>query len=177
MTIKQTLKKLNLKKGFTMIELLVYCAGLILIIGSISLLIYNMYNFYRDTTISPRVDRAGIALIDRLTKDVRTGSSINLAESSLNVTTGTLTLNSKSGSTDIVKKYYLENERVLYQENGGATEYLSPSDMNISALRFIQISTPLSQAIRFEVDITYNTKDGLETRSYDGVAILRHSYE
>ena len=49
--------------------------------------------------------------------------------------------------------------------------------MNISKFLFTQIVTPVSYAVRYEVDVTYEKDGETVTKTYPGLAILRHSYE
>lgn len=167
----------NRIRGFTLVELLIYAAGMIILLGVIITLIYNIYNIYRDATIGPRVDRIGISLIDRITKDVRTGISVDLSQSSLNVPAGSLTLNAQIGPTLITKNIRLNDGRLTYQETGLGEYDLTPDNVTISRFLLNQINTPISDALRFEIEIMYNTRNGIETKQFDGVAVLRHSYE
>ena len=164
-------------KGFTVIELLVYTAGMVILLIAISTILFYFYDWYRLTTAPARADRVGVALVDRIVKDIRTGTSINLGQSQLNTPTGSLSITAHVSGADVTKYFEVINERVHYSENGSAAIQLSPGPLSVSRFYFAQITTPISQAIRVEVDITFNTKDGTETRSYNGVAILRHFYE
>jgi len=165
------------KNGFTTIELLVYVAGMVVLMLAIGTLIYSMYNFYRDATIGPRVDRIGISVVDRITKDIRTGVSINTELSRFNVPTGAISMNAQSGASLLTKYFELIDGRVVYIENGGSTQYLTPDDISVSNFYLTPISTPISQAVKYNIDITYTSR-GVETiKNFTGVAILRHSYE
>jgi type II secretory pathway pseudopilin PulG len=174
MTINQS----NRKKGFTLIELLIYSSAMVLLIGAIAFLIMNLYSLYKDLTVAPRVDRVGITIVDRVLKDIRTGSSINLSQSSLGVATGNLNINSKVSGIDTIKKFsFHQDARITYQEDDGTINFLSPQDLYISRLRFDHLNTDISEGIRVDLEITYNTRDGLKTKNFIGFAILRQSYE
>jgi hypothetical protein len=158
--------------------MLFYALGMVIILGSIIFLIVNLYSLYKELTITPRVDRVGITIVDRIVKDIRTGDAINLSESNLGTATGNITINSKEASVDVIKKFnFEESARITYQENDGVIGFLSPQDMYISRLRFDQVAADISQGIRVDLEISYNTRDGLKTKNFVGFAILRHSYE
>lgn len=167
----------NKKSGFSIMELLVYAFGAVVLLASIIYLILEMYSLYKQMTVVPRVDRTGIAIVDRIVKDIRSGDTINLSESDLSVSTGQITINSKVGTNDVIKKFAYDNGRVSYQENSGTINYLSPQDVSISKLEFIHMTTPISQSVRIDLAITYKIKDETYTKNYIGFAILRHSYE
>lgn len=165
------------KKGFSLVEILIYVAGMVLIIGLVGFLISQIYGIYREITVEQRIDRVGISVVDFMTREIRRGEYINIGESILNVANGTLSLNTIESGNDIKKVFSIDNNRVAYEIDDGGIEYLSPENLNVTGLSFTQIVTPISTAIRYNLDIEYNTKDGLQTRSYNGLAILRYSYD
>jgi hypothetical protein len=65
----------------------------------------------------------------------------------------------------------------MYQENDGSLVPLTPDDMTVSRFLLSHITTPISEAVRFELEITFTTDDGAETRTFTGLAILRQSYD
>jgi len=164
-------------KGFTLIELVIYVAGMVLLLSAVTTLIYSTFVFYKGTVIAPRVDRIGISVVDRITKDIRTGVSYNADLSQFNVPTGALSLNAQTDSTTLTKYFALVSGRLIYQEDSGAIQYLTPDDISVSNFIITPIQTPVSTAMHFQIDIGYTTNDGDKLRSYSGVAILRHSYE
>jgi hypothetical protein len=181
MIIKTTpdkkVKNTNLAKGFTLLEVIFYVLGTLLVLSVLSFSIIHMYRFYKDLTIVPRADRIGTNLVDRIVKDIRTGKSVDLSASELEIPTGSITINSIENSTDLIKYFQLNSGRIIYQENGGTIEYLSPNDMSVSKLYLTQILTPISQAIRVEIQITFERAGEQIIRTYSGISILRRTYE
>jgi len=165
------------KKGFTIIELVIYSAGMLALLTVIIGLIIYMYGFYRDTTVGPRVDRIGVSVTDRITKDIRTGVSFNPDQSVFGSQTGELSLNAQSGETTLTKYIALQNNRLVYQENDGTVLYLTPADLTVSNFYLTSISTPVSEAVHFSIGIDFEKAKETYTRIYSGSAILRHSYE
>lgn len=158
-------------------ELVVYAGGMAALLVVITGLIFQFYKVYRELTIEPRVDRVAIAIMDRIGKDMRTGQSINLSQSQLGVAVGSLSIQARADDVVLEKYFALQNGRIIYQENDGTVYFLSPADISASKFMVNQINTPISDAIRFEVEFTFKTKNGTKSKSYTGVAILRHSYE
>ncbi len=169
--------KINRKKGFSLIEMLFYTAGLVIVLGAIIYLLMQMYGLYKKLTIEPRVDRVGIAIIDRIVRDVRTGDSIDLSNSELDTDAGTLMVSSFENEVSIAKKFAYDSERVTYTENAGTANFLTPDDMRVTRLYFAQSTSTVSQAMKVELDITYTADKETKTKSFNGFAILRHSYE
>ena len=166
------------QKGFTLLETIIYIGGLILLLGAILGFLASTYDWYRNAIIGSRVDGVGVAMADNLIRSIRSGESVNPTGTAFGTTTGSLSLNAlDASSTAIIKKYALASGRMTYQENSGSVQYLSPSDITISRLYFTDIATPISEAVKFDIDITYNLKGVSQTRTYSGVAVMRNSYE
>ncbi len=157
-------------------ETLVYAGGLILLLSAMLTLLLATYDWYRNTTVGSRVDQVALTLADRIERDIRTGQNTNLGNSSFNTNSGALSINALIGSAVVVKKYTLVNGRITYQENGGTTQYISPADITVSRFYLTDILTGVSEAIKFDIDITYSTKTGTTSRTYSDIAIMRNSY-
>jgi hypothetical protein len=167
----------NKNKGFTLIETIVYAAGIVLILGAISAFLFYMYDWYRNVTIVPRIDRIGVSMVDRISREVRTGATINTSESDFSTSTGSITFTTSPTPTATTTYFGLENGRIAYKINGGATEYISPSDITITSLYLTNASSPQSSYIKIDMTITYNLKGQVQNRTYSGLAILRQSYQ
>ncbi|MDO8430363.1 MAG: hypothetical protein Q7S72_00010 [Candidatus Taylorbacteria bacterium] len=165
------------KRGFTLVETLFYIAGLVLLLLVISTILLYMYDWYRVVTIGPRVEQVGLTLVDKITRDIHGSGVIDTAQSSLNTTNGALALTGTLDSVPVTRRFSLLNGCVAYQQNGGVATCLSPNGMTVTRLLFIQADTPISTAVKFDIDIAYRTKQGTTTKIYSGFAILRQSYE
>ncbi len=60
---------------------------------------------------------------------------------------------------------------------GDMDTLMTPEDILVSKFLFTQIVTPISYAVRFEMDLTYSERGKLVTKTYPGLVILRRSYE
>ena len=165
------------QKGFTLVELLVYMSGLLVLGSVLILMIVQFYGLYKEIIVVPRADRVGLLLVDRITKDIRSADSIDVFESQFGTTNGVLKLTEKIGENIITKTFSVENGRVQYQEDSNPPMFLSSSDFTVSNFNFTFVQTEVSQAIRFNLELQFNSKGGLDTRTYTGFAILRESYE
>jgi hypothetical protein len=165
------------EKGFTLVEVLVYAAGLIILLSAMVTLLFYMYGWYRSVTIGPRSDQVGTFLVTKIEGDIRGANSINLSQSVFGSATGAISVTSTINSISTTTYYALQNGHLINQINGGASSYVSPSEMTISAFTLNQITTSVSSAVRFEIDVAYLTKSGTTTNAYYGLAILRQSYQ
>lgn len=168
-------KKYNKERGFSLVELLIYTAGMVILISVLMLMVVKIYGVYKQTTLGPRADRTGLIILDRILKDIRSGQSINLGQSFLGVPDGKVRIVTTENSSRIYKVYFLNGGRVYYQEwtEDVLLWPLSPSDMKVTKLQFEYLTTGISEGVRVEIDITFNNGDELVTKEYDGFAILR----
>jgi hypothetical protein len=167
----------DIRKGFSTLELLFYVVGMTVTLAVIFYLITSMYSFYRNLTVEPRVSRVAGIVLDRITKDVRSGQSINLSGSQFNVSTGQITINAKENGVDISKVFSYDEGRITYQEAGGEINYLTPDDLSVSNFNITHVTSPISEGVRIELEITYDLEEEPTTREFSSFVILRHSYE
>ncbi len=162
--------------GFTLVELLVYVAGLLALGTVMVVMIVQFYILYKEIIAIPRADRAGLALVDQITKEIRSADSIDAINSQFGTTNGVLDLDSVINGVITEKKFFVQNGRVQFQ-NGTTITSLSPKDLTVSNFNFTYVTTSVSEAVRFNLELQFQTKNATETKSYTGFAILRESYE
>ncbi|MBU6231311.1 MAG: hypothetical protein KGI45_00470 [Patescibacteria group bacterium] len=164
------------KNGFTLVEVLVYIFGLVLLVGAISGFLYYVYGWYRAVTVAPRADQVAISLITKLEYDLHSGSTISTITSASSAQ-GSTTIVSTVNSVSTTTTYALVGNRMTWQQNGGPIEYLTPSDISVTGFYLTKLTTPESTAVRFEIDLSYDSSHATTTTAYDGLAILDQSYQ
>jgi competence protein ComGC len=121
-------------KGFTLVELLIYIAGLLVLGSILSMLIVQFYSIYKEIVAIPRADRTALLIVDRITKEIRSADQIDVLESQFGVTAGVLDLDSITDSVTTEKKFYVENGVAKYQEDSDTPINLSSKDFTVSIL-------------------------------------------
>jgi hypothetical protein len=169
--------KRNFEKGFTLVELIVYMAGLLALGSVLIVMIMQFYGLYKEVIAIPRADRTGLLLIDTLTKEIRSARAIDVIDSQFNTTNGVLSLISNKDETEIKKKFFIQDGKVYSQINSNTLESLTGSTFTVSNLHFYFVPTNVSQGVRFVIELQYEARDGIQTKMYSGFAILRESYE
>ncbi len=172
-----TIKRTNSQKGFSLVELMIYVAGLLVLSAVLSVLTVQFYKIYQEIVAVPRADRTALLVMDRLTKEIRAGDAIDTTESLFNTPSGVLELDVMEEGTSIEKRFYVEDGIIKYSENGGAATNLSPRDLRVTNFNFTLVTTDISQAVRITMEIEYDSRDEVDSKSYTGFAILRESYE
>lgn len=165
-------------RGLTIIELLIYTAVVAFIVAAVGIAVQSAYQFYGELTTTPRVDRVGISIVEQVIRDVRTGNDVILEESTFGVAVGSLAILVPSGESSTIEKHLaVDNGRMMYWEDDGTPQAFTPDDISVSRFLLTHITTPESEAVRVELELTFELSSGTQTRQYSGVAILRRSYE
>ncbi len=171
------IKDISKQKGFTLLELLLYVSGLLILGTIIVTLIVQFYSLYREIVAAPRADRTALLVVDRITKEIRSADHINMSESQFNTENGVLDISTNENSTTVERKFFIQNGVVKYQEGNEDIQELSSDDFFVSNFNFYYVPTPVSQAVRFSLELQYQAQNATQTKSYTGFAILRESYE
>ena len=166
----------NNLSGFTLVEMLVYLGSMTLVLLALSYVMFNVYSVYSSMLTAARADRAAGTLMQILATEMRSGAAIDQSESIFNTALGQLTIQSDSGLEQDEKTFTLANDRVVMSV-GDTDTLMTPEDILVSKFLFTQIITPISYAVRFEMDLTYSERGKLVTKTYPGLVILRRSYE
>lgn len=174
MKIKDNFQK---NSGFALTELLVYIAGLLTLGTVLIVIISQFYSLYREIIIVPRVDRTGVILIDRFSKEMRSAKVVDLLESQFGTTEGILDFDVVQEGVLINKRIYVENGIIKYKEGTSDAVSLNSEDIYVSNFNLDFVPTSVSQAVRLTIEIQYTINNKIETKTYRGFAILRESYE
>jgi len=173
------MKKLtNFKKGFTLVELLVYIAGMVGLMTVVAVMIVQIYGLYGRLTIGPRTDVIAANTLDRIVREIRRSESVDVPNSVLNnLSAGALMLNLSDGGTNTTLLINLSGDSIYLKEGAAQSQKFTPDNITISGLRFNQIVTPISEAVHIDLAVSYFLDGATTTKSYSSVAILRGSYQ
>ena len=171
------IKNTSTIKGFTLMELLIYVAGLLALGTVMIVIIVQFYTLYKEIIAVPRADRVGLSLVDQITKEVRSASQIDTFNSQFGTTAGVLDLDSVSNTGTTSKKFSVQDGRVMFQDGTTTAVSISPKDLYVSNFNFSLVTTPISEAVRFTLELQFDTHNATETKAYTGFAILRQSYD
>lgn len=159
-----------------MVELLVYLASMTVVLLALAYVLSSTYGVYSSLASSSRADRAAGTLMQVLTTELRSGATIDQANSVFNSGQGQLTIDAFDGVNQVEKAFFLEDGRVVFDDDGTET-FMTPEDIQVSKFLFTQLVTPISYAVRYEMDLTYVVDGEAVTKTYPGLVVLRRSYE
>lgn len=166
-----------LHSGFSLIEMLVYTAILILIVAAVGSTILALSRVYRAITTEQIVEDAGQVTLERILRTTKDALSIDSAQSAFASTTGKLTLNTldDDGNAQVVQ-FFLAGQTLRMKENGVDVGPLTPSEAHVTRLYLTSITTSVSKAVKVEMTIESGTSTTYRSKNFYGTAVLRGSY-
>ena len=162
--------------GFSLIELLIYVVLMTVVLGALAYITAQVYGLYQSTVAAARADQAASTVLQVFTTEVRSGETIDLAESTFGTSADALTIVAYDGDEEVERRFSITEGRLVYT-NDGVVSPLTPADMDVSSFQLTHIVTPVSIAVHVELSLTFEEYGELVTHTYPGLVILRHSYE
>lgn len=171
----------NKNRGFSLAESLVYMALLVFLLVGIINAIVMLTSMYRNVRTARAIESSAISLMDRIVREVRNADSVNSAQTSWNISSGSLGLNStdQSGTPTTIRFYIATStSRAMIEENGASLGPITDGNVIVTNLIFRSYATTTSSAVKIEMTITSaSTSPIFISRNFYGTAVLRGSYQ
>jgi len=132
---------------------------------------------YRSIAAEQAIESAAIAALDRLSREARNATSVDVGGSVLGTSPGQLSLNTKDpdGAPEVVQ-FFLEDKSLHVREAGVDQGSLTPAAARVTNLIFRTIATGESKAVKIDMTIESGTSSAYHVRSFYDTSILRPSY-
>lgn len=169
------------QKGFTLVESMIYLAILVFLLVGVVNAVITLTSMYRKVRVVKSVESSAVVLMDRIIRETRNATSIYSAQTSWNISNGSLALNTtdSAGSASIIRFYIATSTaRAMLEENGVNLGPLTDSNVRVSSLVFRSYSTTTSSAVKIEMTLeSASTSPLYVSRNFYGTAVLRGSYQ
>ncbi len=167
-----------MKRGFSLVEMLIYISilSVVLVLFVNSLLAIN--RSYAVVRAEMTLDNGAIGSIERITREIRGATSVDLAQSVLGVNPSILVLNvlDAVGNTSKIM-FSLINQTLHISKDGVDQGVLLVPTITVPKLNFYSLDSGLSKAVKAEIQFE-NKETGVTRRnSYYSTVILRGSYK
>lgn len=158
-----------MKKGFTLIETIIYTAIIavifILVVNSLTVVI----KAFNQGRVIIKINNSAELAMERMTREIRFAYDID-ALSDLGTNPGHLVLNT-------YVEFYLDSGKLMVKEGVLPAGQLTASDLTVTNLVFRQINAPsISKAVKIEMAIQGSSGNYQKTENFYNTAILRASY-
>lgn len=156
-----------MKKGFTLIEMLIYIA----LLAIISVLIINSMLFlvpsYNSLKVTRDINNAAVSTLERITREVKSASGVDVVNSVFDVQEGKLVLND---GTSI----YLSGGRVYIQEGSGDPNPLTRKEVTVTDLTLEHFIGTESEAVQVRMTVEGSRRNITKTGNFHTAATLRN---
>ena len=171
------LTNLKKNKGFSMAEILVYITIMTVVMLVIINIVMVVSKSLKQSSEYDSIKNSAISGLEKITKEVKVATSIDLDHSVFNSSNGVLILNSKDGnSVSRVTKFYLDSTLVKVDIDGTYLNTITYSDTKVLSLVFVPISTENSQAVKIEMVVVGGDENSQISEKFYSTVVLRNSY-
>lgn len=167
----------NRTKGFSLLEVVVYVSlfSTLSVVAMGSLL--AMIKSFNALRISRDINDSSVTIMERLTRDIKSATSIDMAGSTFAATPGRLTLNTRNASgTPLTVEYYVATSTIRIKENGVDVGSLMSSKTKVEGLVFYLINQGSTVAVKTELHLTSSRGSATDVDHFYDTSILRGSY-
>lgn len=166
--------KCNTKqKGFSLIEMLVYIALLVLLSGAVIVSIFSLSDVFQRNTHERELADAAVHTLERISREARKAGGFNLGGSQLNVPLGSVAL--VDGSTTTI--FSVTNGRMEVSVNGAPEEVLTPEHIVVDNVVFHRLQSTSTEALRVSLTLSVKEDTASTSMTFLNTAVLRNSYE
>ncbi len=163
--------------GFTLIEMMVYIGLLGLLLVAVLNVVGLVFGTYGSVENQNKLLTSGETAMERMSRAIRSASSINGAGSLLGASPGDLKLNTTdpSGNPATVE-FSVQGGALDVAENGGTPSPLTDSAVSVQSLVFTSIQTANSQAVRISLALQTGASPSVASTTFYDTIVLRGSY-
>jgi len=167
--------KINLfreRKGFTLVEILIYLALMVTIALAVSQSLIAVLKSNRSAFADINLRNSGYSAMEGMIREIRAAQIVDQASG------GVLQVEQNNGG-NIVKFATSSNLTLNFYEGASSTVLVGPltsKGVSVENLNFIQINTGKSTAIKIEMKLQTTTQGITKSAWFYDTAILRGSY-
>lgn len=163
----------TITRGFSIIEVLVYIAVLVLIAGAVVTTYLSLDIVLLRNQTERELTGAAEITLERMLRDIREAESVNMGVSTLGSSPGVLAVQSAATAT----RFYLSGNSIAVDVNGVPRGPLTPDSVSVQNLMFRRYQNAGTEMVRIALTLSATNKAASTTRTYYTSAVLRGSYE
>lgn len=165
--------------GFSLLEVIIYTALFVMISGATVDAIVQTTRAFSNLRISRDINDSAIKVMERLTRDIKNATTIDMANSTFGATPGRLTMTtlSATGSPMTVEYFVATSTGLLrLKENGVDKGSLMSAKTQIEALVFYLVSTSQTSGIKTELHLRSSRGVVQDQDHFYNTSMLRGTY-
>ena len=170
------MKKIK-KNGYSLVEIIVYLA----IFTTLSVLVINSFvivlGAFNTTRSNRNLLESGSLAMERISREIRQASSVDIANSVMGSNPGVLQLNStNSAGTTMIMKFVVGNGALNISKDGVLIGNLLGQNILVDNLIFRRITTTNGEAVKIELTLEDSGSKISRLENFYDTIILRGAY-
>jgi hypothetical protein len=132
---------------------------------------------FNDLRISRDINDSSVTIMERLTRDIKSATSVDTANSTFGATPGRLTLNTVNASgTAVTVEYYVASSLLRIKENGVDKGSLMSAKTQVDGLVFYYFSTGSTIGVKTELHLKSSRGTVSDADHFYNTSLLRGTY-
>ena len=167
---------LNTKRGFTLVEVIVYTSILVVILLLIVSFIVSFGKAYNVLRTTIHINNSATISFERMIRDIRQANDVDTAASTMGTHPGKLVLKTTEAGTPVTLEFYISGGILSVKKDGVDAGTLTRTDVTVTNLVFRNLSNGKSEAVKVEMTLQSVVADTTKVKKFYGSAVLRESY-
>jgi type II secretory pathway component PulJ len=165
------------QRGISLIEAVIY-VSMFAFLGLIAMSsLFSTVKAFSSLRISRDINDSSVTIMERLTRDLKSTSAIDIAESTFGSNPGRLTLITVNASGTVATvEYFVTNGALHVRENSVDKGSLTSAKTKVDGLVFYYINTGATISVKTELHITSSRGPLSSTEHFYNTSLLRGSY-
>jgi prepilin-type N-terminal cleavage/methylation domain-containing protein len=164
------------KRGFSLMEMLIYIAILVLIMVVVINILFNIISSQKKFKTAKNVENSAAYTLERINREIRDAQSIDTLGSVFGSNPGSLKLigTDVNGNSKTVE-FFVSSSTVHIKENGIDLGRLSQTEGRVTNLIFNRITNTHSDSVRTRLTVESGTSTNYRSENFYSTTILRGS--
>jgi len=163
------------KRGFTLIEVLVYIVVFTMVALGAVLVLVSYGRIVETVKTQAALSDAGQGTLERITRALRSGDSISVADSSFATTSGAIAIIT---GTDETRFYRASGTIFMRTNNGTPVALVDDSLVYVDKLVFFSYqSAEDTELIRIQLQLSASSSEAVLTRTFEAATMVRGTYQ
>ena len=160
-----------------MIEIVVYSTLFAIIIGAVVYTLIALGGAYRALQSTQAISTSAQVALERMTREIRAASSVDIGASTLASSPGVLRLNTYDDLGVATTIEFSVQSDVLHVSEGGVDQGpLTQETAHVSNLIFRRITTAKSEAVKVDMTLECGEGASFASKKFYSTIVLRGSY-
>lgn len=165
--------KFKVQRGFSLVEMLVYIALLVVVTTAALALLLNFTDAFTRYRAEKILVRQLHEATERMVYDIQNAAAVNTVGSTFDVSPGTLMLDRVGSSVT----YTLSSGAITVAEDANPAVVQTSDAVTVSDLTFSHLTNARTEMVRVSVTGSVTVGDYTATETFETSAVIRGSYE